>query len=282
MNIECFPDPTIRAKIDLGLRTTILVVGGGLTSAQLSDLAVRRGVSTVWHLMRGPCRTKPFDLDLSWMSKFRNVEQSIFWSADSDEERLRMIRMARGGGSMTSSYHKKLRDHVSSGRLRLQTNTVIVDMVFQSGQEKKPGSWIVKTEPQIPDLPPIDYVYFATGVETDFATLGYLQNMLTRYPIQGHGGFPCLNNDLMWADGVPLFVTGKLAALRLGPGAANLGGARLGAERIALALIDSLSSGDDQHERPTASTASNGQGDNILHYSTGLGNKYGCLDSDHI
>jgi hypothetical protein len=86
----------------------------------------------------------------------------------------------------------------------------------------------------------------------------------------------------MWADGVPLFVTGKLAALRLGPGAANLGGARLGAERIALALIDSLSSGDDQHERPTASTASNGQGDNILHYSMGLGNKYGCLDSDHI
>lgn len=35
---------------------------------------------------------------------------------------------------------------------------------------------------------------------------------------------------------MPLFVTGKFAGLRLGPGAANLEGARAGAERVALAL----------------------------------------------
>lgn len=37
----------------------------------------------------------------------------------------------------------------------------------------------------------------------------------------------------MWNDEVPLFVTGRFAGLRLGPGAPNLVGARIGAERIA-------------------------------------------------
>jgi hypothetical protein len=44
----------------------------------------------------------------------------------------------------------------------------------------------------------------------------------------------------MWNDDVPLFVTGKLAGLRLGPGAPNLVGARIGAERIAWNVEDVL------------------------------------------
>lgn len=44
----------------------------------------------------------------------------------------------------------------------------------------------------------------------------------------------------MWSDDVPLFVTGRLAGLRLGPGAPNLVGARVGAERIAWNVDDVL------------------------------------------
>ena len=44
----------------------------------------------------------------------------------------------------------------------------------------------------------------------------------------------------MWNDEVPLFVTGRLAGLRLGPGAPNLVGARIGAERIAWNVEDVL------------------------------------------
>ena len=44
----------------------------------------------------------------------------------------------------------------------------------------------------------------------------------------------------MWRDHVPLFVTGTLASLRLGPGAGNLEGARLGAERIAWSIGELL------------------------------------------
>lgn len=88
MQIQQFPDPVVSAKLKAKKQTNVLVVGGGLTSAQISDMAVRKGITKVWHLMRGPCKVKPFDVDLAWLGKFRNIEQAAFWSADTDEGRL--------------------------------------------------------------------------------------------------------------------------------------------------------------------------------------------------
>ena len=85
MKIQEFPAASVKAKMTAGTITNILVVGGGLTSAQLSDLAIRKGVTKVWHFMRGSCKVKPFDVDLSWMGKWRNVQQAAFWLADTDE-----------------------------------------------------------------------------------------------------------------------------------------------------------------------------------------------------
>jgi hypothetical protein len=231
MQIREFPDPTVKQKISSKRRTNILIIGGGLTSAQLADLAIRKGVSKVWLLMRGPLRVKVFDVDLSWMGKFKNVQQARFWQADSDEERVALLKEARGGGSVTPPYYKVLKGHIADGRLRLFENTSLVDARFEEGVAG--GAWRVKTDPEVEGLPPMDYIYFATGVQTDFQTLPWLQTMLKTHPIPGHGGFPCLNDDLMWKDGVPFFLAGRLAALKLGPAAPNLGGARAGAERIA-------------------------------------------------
>lgn len=85
MKIREFPALSVQNKINAAETTNILVIGGGLTSAQLSDLAIRRGVTKVWHLMRGPCKVKPFDVDVSWMGKWRNVQQATFWLAETDE-----------------------------------------------------------------------------------------------------------------------------------------------------------------------------------------------------
>jgi hypothetical protein len=94
----------------------------------------------------------------------------------------------------------------------------------------------------MPDVsfPPIDYIVFATGIQSDIETIPYLHTIQRQHPIETIGGLPCLNDDLMWNDGVPLFVTGRLAGLRLGPGAPNLVGARIGAERIAWNVEDVL------------------------------------------
>jgi len=58
-----------------------------------------------------------------------------------------------------------------------------------------------------------------------------------------------LTDELAWKKGVPLFVAGRLAALRLGPGAGNLEGARGGAERIAWGVGDVLEGVERERER---------------------------------
>lgn len=275
MQIQTFPDPVVRTKIAAGRPTSVLVVGGGLTSAQLSDLAIRKGVTRVWHLMRGPLRVKHFDVDLQWMGKYRNAEQARFWTADSDGERLEMIKEARGGGSLTPLFYKRIKKHISAKRLELRTDTQIIDASFDEGAADGgcEPAWTVKTEPTIPDLPRFDYIYFATGIQSDFASLPYLQNMMEKYPIPGQGGFPCLNEDLMWTKDVPLFLVGRLAALQLGPAAPNIGGAKVGAERVAWAIED-LAAKDSQSWGQGDAV---GVGEQTSSYLSGQGNMYDCL-----
>jgi hypothetical protein len=85
MQLRHFPPPCVAAKINARHSTNILVVGGGLTSIQLADLALKRGVSKVWLLMRGALKVKYFDVDLHWVGKFRNFKQAEFWTADTDQ-----------------------------------------------------------------------------------------------------------------------------------------------------------------------------------------------------
>jgi cation diffusion facilitator CzcD-associated flavoprotein CzcO len=262
MQIAEFPDPTLKAKVAQGQTTNVLVVGGGLTSAQIADLAIRRGVTKVWHLMRSGLKVKPFDLGLEWLGKFRNVEQSAFWSADSDEERLEQIRTARNGGSITPKYLKVLRDHVAKGALSLFTNTVVTSRSWDSRSRR----WTVTTEPNH-DLPPMDYIYYATGMKPDVHSVPFLQTILRKYPIQTCGGLPCINHDLMWNNQVPLLITGGLGALRIGPGAANLSGARSAAERVAWSIADLLPQREEDE-------------DGVKSYHLGIGSRFVALDGN--
>lgn len=292
-----FPDAIVQQRMQAGRRTNIVVVGGGLTSAQLADLAIRQGVSKVWHLMRSPLRTKAFDVDLHWMGKYKTLHQAYFHQAESDEEKLEIIKAARGGGSITSAFMKRLKPHLANKRLQMFEQTVITEARFEmlsdgcggDAQQGAGGVWKLKTEPPIESLPDIDYIYFATGIQSDFTTLPYLQNMLKEYPIEGLGGFPCLNEDLMWKDEVPLFVTGRLGALQLGPAAPNIGGARIGAERIALVLDQVLgqqqktgSRGPVQRhfldEGETMKRERKDSAIGLFDYVSGTGSKYGSLD----
>lgn len=57
MEIRSFP-ANLQAKIQRRQETNVLVVGGGLSSAQIVDMAVRRGVTKVWLLMRSELKGK--------------------------------------------------------------------------------------------------------------------------------------------------------------------------------------------------------------------------------
>lgn len=269
-HLRQLPDPQLAARIKSKAVTNVLVVGGGLTSVQITDLLIRRGVTRVWHLMRGPnVVVKYFDVDLRWMGKYRNREQARFWSADTDMERLEIVKDARGGGSVTPHFSKVLRAHVASGKVNLHTSTQVSNLSFSP----ETSMWAVKTTPAIEDLPPMDNIYFATGIDTDVLKLPYLQTMQDKFPTETVGGFPCLTEDLQWAPNVPLFCSGKLAMLRIGPAAPNIGGVKLAAERIGLAVEELLrgrrkgKDEKDMEEKPDEETD----------YFSGVGSKYKCL-----
>ncbi|KAL1868356.1 hypothetical protein Plec18167_008281 [Paecilomyces lecythidis] len=262
LDIKTFPSPNVKARIRNRQETNVVVVGGGLSSAQVVDMAVRKGVTKVWFFLRGELKVKHFDIDLPWMGKFRNFEKAAFWTADDEEERLQMIQRARNGGSITPRYHKILKQQAACRRVSIHTHTVIVSKKFDPSSK----TWSLTTEPPIPDLPRIDYIYFATGARSDVSSLPCLQTMNREYPINVRQGLPCITDDLMWKQGVPLFITGRLGALQLGPGAANLEGARLGAERIAWVLEEILGDKDDSKEKQPS-----------LMSFAGLGNRYAGL-----
>ncbi|KAI0158652.1 hypothetical protein BJ166DRAFT_308498 [Pestalotiopsis sp. NC0098] len=265
LKIKDFPSQPVREKIAEKKTTNILVVGGGLTSAQLADLALRRGVTRVWLIMRGPLKVKYFDIDLEWVGKFRNFEQAAFWTADSLEERADLYKSARNGGSITPPYKKILDRLIASGKVVLSLHTEIKTRSWDPTTQ----TWDVELAGGHPQkLPPIDHIYFATGVQTTFQTLPYLQSMLEQHPIKDCGGLPCITEDMQWNDDVPLFMAGRLGGLQLGPGAPNLVGARIGAERISWAVQEVL-----KERKNEANKASEARFD----YLTARGSKYEAL-----
>ncbi|KAK3077294.1 hypothetical protein LTS18_010699, partial [Coniosporium uncinatum] len=68
--------PRVRRLIKIHQPTTALVIGGGLTGAQVADSLLRRGISKVYLVLRGPLKIKPFDVDLPWMGKWRNQQKA--------------------------------------------------------------------------------------------------------------------------------------------------------------------------------------------------------------
>lgn len=170
-----------------------------------------------------------------------------------------MIQTARNGGSITPRYTKIVKQHAAQNRASIHPCTEIKTHDYNPDTQ----TWTLTTDPPIPELPEIDYIYFATGVRADVREMPLLREMNDQYPIEVKSGLPCLTNDLSWRDDVPLFMTGRMASLRLGPGAPNLEGARVGAERVAWGMEELLHKGKEV----------GGQCEGFC----GLGNRYASL-----
>ncbi|CAN6656316.1 hypothetical protein TRVA0_029S00166 [Trichomonascus vanleenenianus] len=217
---------------------TAIVVGGGLTSAQLCDSLVKsQKASKVYFITRGDIKVKHFDFDLEWVTKYKNYMKSTFWQKDSDEERLEIVRQARNGGSVNPEYFKILHDHQKAGRVEILKYSTIQPSDWDG---EKWNSVLVNNQFVIPEA--ISYIYYATGSTPDVEGIKFLSSICENYPIETIGGLPCLTNDLEWREDVPLYVVGRLAFLRTGPSSANLEGARSGAEWVASSIQKRISS----------------------------------------
>jgi hypothetical protein len=227
----------VRQKMRNKKPSYAMVVGGGLTSAQIAHLCIGKGYSKVFHVMRSRLKIKHFDLQLQWIAKYKNLELAYFWGETDPETRSRVIESARDGGSITPAYIKVLEDHISRGKLSMSTQTNVTQKIWNPPEK----TWHIVTDPPIADLPEIDFIFYATGARANFEELPLLQPLQKSHPVRFQDGLPCVTEDLQWNSDVPL-----------GPGAANLEGARMGAERIVprvQEILEELAAGTAENRR---------------------------------
>ena len=245
-----FPPPNVSAKIERGQSTTALVIGGGLTSAQLADLCVRRGFSRVILLLRGFMKVKPFDFSLDWVGKYANAQKMQFWQTEDPQSRMDMIHHGRSGGSINPVYAKVLLQRARGGQLEIRTHTEVEDahwdpekqrwslMLHRSSDARPDSQFMNHTQKAGTSVSCLaDYVVVATGTDLGFRELPFMKTLRSKAHVPEVHGIPIVKEDLQYGPW-PLFCLGAYSAIQIGPTAFNLGGIREGAERVATRIQD--------------------------------------------
>ena len=227
----------------------ILIVGGGLTSAQLALLATESNwCSEVTFIQRSKMNPRHFDIGNEWMGPKRGKLLEDFWCMDINE-RVKKLKETRGGGTippevileLAAKQGKKLevKEEVEVTNVHWMDDRLQV--FFDDGSE--------------PDF--YDMIWLATGAQNHIDHYSALSHLRKELPVDVVHGFPVLNTDLSWRapmvkDGEEglendeptwkqvarkrIWFTGALAAVQLGPDALNLVGARHGSVLVARAI----------------------------------------------
>ncbi|KEP48353.1 L-lysine 6-monooxygenase (NADPH-requiring) protein [Rhizoctonia solani 123E] len=251
---------------------TAVVLGGGLTSAQLCHLALQKGYSKVILILRGYMKVKPFDVSLDWIGRYSNLKKMEFWQEEDPGQRLNMLRSARNGGSITPTYAKILKMHQDQGSLDILNNTSLEGADWDESSK----SWSLafrRTDPRAsksdePEVSTIsaDFIITATGTTPSFSSLPFVQSLVKNSdipPCPTLGGLPLLTPHLQW-PGLPLFCVGGYSALQVGPAAFNLGGMKEAADRV-VERLEELAIGQDLDE--DSAEASNPEGEVTSDYT---------------
>ena len=210
----------------------ILIVGGGLTSGHLALGAIERGAQVLL-MSRRNVYGKLFDADPGWIGpKYLKG----FWAEPDLSTRWQMIQSARNGGSMTPPVLAQLRRLAREGKIEFYEQCGV------SQAEWSDEGWQVHCDNsavhECIQHQSIDRIWVATGSQLDARNHPLLQDVLAAHPIEIVNGLPVINEHLRW-QGCELFIMGGLAALRVGPAARNLSGARAASDRIVPALTKS-------------------------------------------
>jgi hypothetical protein len=242
----------------------VLVVGGGLSAVQAAIALASCGCDVVL-ASRRPLSWRHFDLPVPWLDRRTlNAKRHGFFSS-SLEERPAFMQEVRGSGTVPPWYREKL----SSSGVECVVAKVAKATYHMYRKKLKPGchgepSAAAAAPPPEPGAAApagapvlhvtleasdgstrevqVDRVVLGTGSSADCLKLPLVQALQARWPVGVVCGLPAINQDLGWAPGLPVYVVGSLAALRVGPDAANLMGARRAAEVVAqnLGVYDRL------------------------------------------
>ena len=218
----------------------VLVVGGGLSAIQAAISFARRG-SHVVLASRRPLYWRHFDLPIPWFDRrTHNIGGHRFLSTNM-EDRATFIKDTRGGGTVPPWYRKKLSD---SG---VECVVAKVTAAYHEGNHEvlEGGAPVHVTLEELDGSTravQVNHVILGTGATGDFLKIPLMKEMQAKWPVDVVNGLPVIGQDLRWTPGLPMYVVGGLAALRVGPDASNLMGARRAAEKVAqnLGVYDQL------------------------------------------
>lgn len=226
----------------------VLIIGGGLTSAHLVLSAHRHGADSVTLLTRGQVRQQEFCVDLSWVGRARHLLLSDY-RGQPVEERLRTLRTARPGGSISPVVMKELNALMAreGGKVVLYEEAEVTGLLpLPVSSSSSPSSFCVTLSTGVV-LPRVDRLLLATGSAVDITKDPLLSPLLVPhtgsekeqeatpricqgFPIVG----PSLRLNLQGAEKeMKVHVMGPYAALQVGPDAANLTGAMTASRLLA-------------------------------------------------
>ncbi|MCG8352462.1 MAG: FAD/NAD(P)-binding protein [Chloroflexales bacterium] len=196
-----------------------VVVGGGISAAQVAVALARAAPGCVTLLMRHEIRVESFDSPPGWVGP---KELRGFHAEPSVVRRRAMIAGARRPGSMPEDVARTLRRAEAVGMLRIQRGEVRRATFAADGaaELELPGLRLRAAK-----------VLLATGFEQQRPGGAWLDQAIAEYELPlAPCGYPLVAPSLAWAPG--LYVTGGLAELELGPVARNIVGARHAGERL--------------------------------------------------
>jgi hypothetical protein len=218
-------DPRVRHAEEAHVDRTptggrLLVVGGGLSAAQLAVGAARRGAH-VTLLARRALTVRRFDVHPTWLGPRK---RRPFEREPDPAVRRREIDRARGGGSIPARMRREIDRCVEAGSLRLLERRDL----HRATTSADGVSVDLDGEP----ARTFDEVWLSTGGSVDVTADPLCAPLVQRRATPVVGGLPELDADLSW-PGTRVHLTGFAAALRLGPTAGNLVGHRRAALRVA-------------------------------------------------
>jgi len=231
---------------------SVVVIGGGLSAVQSARLCLRLGATSITLMARRKVIVRDFDVPVSWFGSSRHVKMCEFLQTACPEERLKLIKTARGLSTVPKSrWREFLSDEKKYNRLKFMAGAEVNDAKWDS--EAK--CWLIKCNSENSDALELhaDYILLATGSITSLQSHPLLGKVREHTKPNGIvGGFPILTKDLRWDKSLNLFVTGGYAALQLGPTAHILAGARRGASILREAISEETSKKIIKHKKNLA------------------------------
>ena len=101
---------------ELSTKNDVLVIGGGLTAVQVTQLAVKKGCGTVVLASRRPLTTRHFDVTEDWFDSRQGSKLQYGFFLEPLEKRAAAAKAARGGGSVPPLYMNDIHNLEARGR----------------------------------------------------------------------------------------------------------------------------------------------------------------------